>query len=98
MADFEEVYMSVFIAIFLTAVASASLLVLLSRFLTSRIGTQNVRKRLHADRRKYAGHGAKPSEGALKAAVMRRTASVRRGMEKNSRSYQTGIIRKPWGW
>ncbi len=90
--------MSVFIAIFVAAVASASLLVLLSRFLTSRIGAQNVRKRLHSDRRKAAGHGAKPSEGALNAAVMRRSAPVRRGMRKNSPSYQTGIIRKPWGW
>jgi hypothetical protein len=98
MADQEEVYMSVFIAIFLAALASAYLLVRLSRFLTSRIGAQKVRKRLHPNRHKAAGHGAKSSEGALKAAVMSRTAPVRRGFEKNRRSYQADIIRKPWGW
>jgi hypothetical protein len=90
--------MSVFIVIFVAAVASACLLVLLSRVLTSRIGAQKVRKRLYPDQNKASGHGAKPSEVALKAAVMRRTAPVRRGVKKNSRSYQTGIIRKPWGW
>ena len=64
MADQEEVYMSVYIAIFLAALASAYLLVRLGRFLTSRIGAQKARKRLRPDRHKAAGYGARISEGA----------------------------------
>lgn len=90
--------MIVYLALMVAGFATAYLVIRLVRFLTSRFGLQEDNTASATDQQQAADGNSKPYKNALKPALVRNPAPVKRATRKTRADSRQDTVRKPWGW